>query len=146
MHNIGTVPMFKMHNIGTVPMFKMLNVGRDPKKFMIFVLSWKFGFYWKIKWPLFPSVLLLESSGTHFQCLPSPIQWGIICMDKECISIKKPACLSFCGHFLLSVCGHFLNNGFESVREKYRPWFWHSTYQIRCFELDWAVPHSDFLD
>ena len=30
MHNIGTVPTFKMHNVGTVPMFKTHNVG-TPK-------------------------------------------------------------------------------------------------------------------
>ena len=25
-------------------------------------------------------------------------------------------------------------------------WFWNSTYPTRCFELGWAVPHSDFLN
>ena len=38
MHNIGTVPTFKMHNIGTVPMFKMHNVG-TPKIYDL-CLSW----------------------------------------------------------------------------------------------------------
>ena len=30
MHNIGTVPMFKMHNVGTVPTYKMYNIGTVP--------------------------------------------------------------------------------------------------------------------
>ena len=27
MHNVGTVPTYKMHNVGTVPTFKMHNIG-----------------------------------------------------------------------------------------------------------------------
>ena len=30
MHNIGTVPTFKMHNVGTVLTFKMHNLGFVP--------------------------------------------------------------------------------------------------------------------
>ena len=30
MHNIGTVPTFKMHNVGTVPTYKMYNIGTVP--------------------------------------------------------------------------------------------------------------------
>ena len=30
MHNIGTVPTFKMHNVGTVPTYKTHNIG-TPK-------------------------------------------------------------------------------------------------------------------
>ena len=30
MHNVGTVPTFKMHNVVTVPTFKMYNVGTVP--------------------------------------------------------------------------------------------------------------------
>ena len=30
MHNVGTVPTYKMHNVGTVPTFKMHNIG-TPK-------------------------------------------------------------------------------------------------------------------
>ena len=30
MHNVGTVPTFKMHNAGTVPTFKMHNIGTVP--------------------------------------------------------------------------------------------------------------------
>ena len=30
MHNIGTVPTFKMHNVGTVLTFKMRNLGFVP--------------------------------------------------------------------------------------------------------------------
>ena len=29
MHNVGTVPTFKMHNVVTVPTFKMHNVGTE---------------------------------------------------------------------------------------------------------------------
>ena len=45
MHNIGTVPTFKMHNIGTVPMFKMHNVG-TPKIYDL-CLEMEFGLYSK---------------------------------------------------------------------------------------------------
>ena len=34
MHNVGTVPTFKMHNVVTVPKFKMYNVGTVPKNKM----------------------------------------------------------------------------------------------------------------
>ena len=47
MHNIGTVPMFKMHNVGTVPMFKMHNVG-TPKNYDLY-LDLEFGLYGKNK-------------------------------------------------------------------------------------------------
>ena len=47
MHNIGTVPTFKMHNIGTVPTFKMHNIG-TPIFFNLF-LELEFGFYGKNK-------------------------------------------------------------------------------------------------
>ena len=30
MHNVGTVPIFKMHNVGTVPTLKMYNIGTFP--------------------------------------------------------------------------------------------------------------------
>ena len=43
MHNIGTVPTFKMHNIGTVPTFKMHNVGTPI--FHDLFLELKFGLY-----------------------------------------------------------------------------------------------------
>ena len=39
MHNVGTVPTFKMHNIGTVPTFKMHNVG-TPNFYNFFSLNW----------------------------------------------------------------------------------------------------------
>ena len=45
MHNIGTVPTFKMHNVGTVPMFKMHNVG-TPKIYDLY-FELEFGLYGK---------------------------------------------------------------------------------------------------
>ena len=32
MHNVGTVPMFKIHNLGDVPTFKMHNIGTLEEK------------------------------------------------------------------------------------------------------------------
>ena len=29
MHNVGTVPAFKMHNVGTVPTYKTHNIGTE---------------------------------------------------------------------------------------------------------------------
>ena len=54
MHNIGTVPTFKMHNIGTVFMFKMYNVG-TPKIYVLY-FELEFGLYGKNKLPLVASV------------------------------------------------------------------------------------------
>ena len=46
MHNIGTVPTFKMHNVGTDPMYKMHNVG-TPKIYVLY-FELEFGLYAKI--------------------------------------------------------------------------------------------------
>ena len=40
MHNVGTVPTYKMHNIGTVPMFKIHNIGTPNLFFLL-----EFGLY-----------------------------------------------------------------------------------------------------
>ena len=86
MHNIGTIPTFRMHNIGTVPMFKIHNIG-TPKIYNL-CLVLEFRLYSKNKWPLVALVFLLESSMTHFQGLAPPIQSGMNWMDKE-YSVKK---------------------------------------------------------
>ena len=39
MHNVGTVPTFKMHNVGTVPTFKMHNIGTPIFYYLIFELE-----------------------------------------------------------------------------------------------------------
>ena len=44
MHNVGTVPTFKMHNIGTVPTYKTHNIGTP--KFHDFV-NFEFGLFGK---------------------------------------------------------------------------------------------------
>ena len=46
MHNVGTVPTFKMHNVGTVPTFKMHNIG-TPISFYYIILELEFGLYGK---------------------------------------------------------------------------------------------------
>ena len=66
MHNIGTVPTFKMHNVGTVPMFKMHNVG-TPKIYDLY-FELEFGLYGKNKSLLIASVFYL----TNFLGLLSP--------------------------------------------------------------------------
>ena len=38
MHNVGTVPTYKMHNVGTVPTFKMHNIG-TPNFYYFFSLN-----------------------------------------------------------------------------------------------------------
>ena len=80
MHNIGTVPTFKMHNVGTVPMFKMHKVG-TPNIYDL-CLELEFGLYGKTKTTYCVS-FLLESSRTYFLS-------GIHFMDDECTVQKVP--------------------------------------------------------
>ena len=64
MHNIGTVPTFKMHNVGTVPTFKMHNVG-TPIFYNLF-LKLEFRLYGKNEGPMGAFVFLLEPSRAHY--------------------------------------------------------------------------------
>ena len=52
MHNVGTVPTYKMYNIGTVPTFKMHNVGTQV--FATLSPTWEFQLgnlaSWTLKW------------------------------------------------------------------------------------------------
>ena len=68
MHNVGTVPMFKMHNIGTVPTFKMHNVG-TPIFFGIYFVSLNFDCMAKINDRLLPLFFYLSLLGLTTQPL-----------------------------------------------------------------------------
>ena len=69
MHNVGTVPTFKMHNVGTVRMFKMRNVGTPIFCYLFFELE--FGLFGKNKDPSLHQFFYLSLLGPTSQPPPA---------------------------------------------------------------------------
>ena len=79
MHNIGTVPTFKIHNIGIVLTSIMHKIGTPIFKNLF--LELEFGFYGKNKYPLVAFVFSFQPSRAHF---PSPNPFSIISHSRFC--------------------------------------------------------------